>query len=168
MDPHGQASVHAIVDEMLEDGMKVLAVAYKPLQQQILSPEEENGLTLLGYLAFFDAPKQSAATAIEKLQKSHVEVRVLTGDNQDTAVSICRRLGIDTAHTLTGAELALLTDNEIPVKLEHMLWMKLFGTASFWGINMGFWVGMAVVLLIVVLMNVVFWSLKPKNPDQFS
>ena len=119
MDPHGQASVHAIVDEMLEDGMKVLAVAYKPLQQQILSPEEENGLTLLGYLAFFDAPKQSAATAIEKLQKSHVEVRVLTGDNQDTAVSICRRLGIDTAHTLTGAELALLTDNEIPVKLEH-------------------------------------------------
>lgn len=119
MDPHGQSSVHAIVDEMLEDGMKVLAVAYKPLHRQILSPEEETGLTLVGYLAFFDAPKQSAAAAIEKLQKSHVEVRVLTGDNEDTAVSICRRLGIDTAHTLTGAELARLTDNEIPVRLEH-------------------------------------------------
>lgn len=119
IDIHGHASVHAIVDEMLEDGMKVLAVAYKPLRQEAISPEDENGLTLVGYLAFFDAPKQSAADAIAKLQKLHVNVRVLTGDNQDTAVSICRRLGIDTAHTLTGAELERLTDNEISVKLEH-------------------------------------------------
>ncbi len=119
IDIHGYASVHAIVDEMLEDGMKVLAVAYKTMEQETLSPENENGLTLLGYLAFFDAPKQSAADAIEKLQKLHVDVRVLTGDNQDTAVSICRRLGIDTSHTLTGAQLEQLTDNEISVKLEH-------------------------------------------------
>lgn len=119
IDIHGHSSVHTIVDEMLEDGMKVLAVAYKPLSQETILPEDENGLTLLGYLAFFDAPKQSAADAIEKLKKLHVDVRVLTGDNQDTAVSICRRLGIDTAHTLTGAELDHLTDNEISVKLEH-------------------------------------------------
>ncbi len=119
IDVHGYASVHAIVDDMLEDGMKVLAVAYKPLGQETISPEDENGLTLLGYLAFFDAPKQSAADALAKLQKLHVDVRVLTGDNQDTAVSICRRLGIDTAHTLTGAELEHLSDNEISVKLEH-------------------------------------------------
>lgn len=92
IDIHGHASVHAIVDEMLEDGMKVLAVAYKPLRQETISPEDENGLTLVGYLAFFDAPKQSAADAIAKLQKLHVNVRVLTGDNQDTAVSICRLL----------------------------------------------------------------------------
>lgn len=119
IDTHVHASVHAIVDEMLEDGMKVLAVAYKPMEQETISPEDETGLTLLGYLAFFDAPKQSAAAAIEKLQKLHVDVRVLTGDNQDTAVSICRRLGIDTAHTLTGTELEHLTDNEISVTLEH-------------------------------------------------
>lgn len=43
------------------------------------------------------------------------------------------------------------------------IWMDLFGTTSFWGINMGFWAAMAVVLLIVILMNVVFWSLKPKR-----
>ena len=119
IDAEGRASVHAVVDEMLEDGMKVLALAYKALDRQTLSPADEKGLTLLGYLAFFDAPKQSAADAIGKLQQSHVEVRVLTGDNQDTAVSICRRLGIDTAHTLTGAELARLNDNERPVRLER-------------------------------------------------
>lgn len=43
------------------------------------------------------------------------------------------------------------------------IWMDLFGTTTFLGLDMGFWVSMAVVLLIVVLMNVVFWSMKPKN-----
>ncbi len=46
------------------------------------------------------------------------------------------------------------------------IWMDLFGTTSFLGINMGFWAAMAVVLLIVILMNVVFWSLQPKREDQ--
>lgn len=41
------------------------------------------------------------------------------------------------------------------------LWMKLFGTTEFLGLNMGFWISMAVVALIVILMNVVFWSMKP-------
>lgn len=42
------------------------------------------------------------------------------------------------------------------------IWRNLFGTTSFLGIDMGFWVAMTVVLLIVVLMNVVFWSMNPK------
>lgn len=42
------------------------------------------------------------------------------------------------------------------------IWMNLFGTTEFLGIDMGFWVAMAVVLLIVIFMNVVFWSMKPK------
>ena len=45
------------------------------------------------------------------------------------------------------------------------IWMSLFGTTSLFGIDMGFWSGMAVVLLIVVLMNVVFWSMKQKRSD---
>lgn len=115
----GAESVRAIVDEMLEDGMKVLAVAYKPLKEATLSPADEHDFILLGYLAFFDAPKESAAGAIQKLQKLHVGVRVLTGDHRDIAVSVCRRLGIDTAQILTGRELEQLSDDELPVKVER-------------------------------------------------
>ena len=113
------SSVRAIVDEMLEDGMKVLAVAYRPLREATLSQEAEHGFILLGYLAFFDAPKESAAGAIQKLQQLHVGVRVLTGDHRDIAVSVCRRLGIDTVQTLTGRELEQLSEDELPVKMEH-------------------------------------------------
>ncbi len=47
------------------------------------------------------------------------------------------------------------------------LWMLLFGRCEFLGLNMGFWVSMAAVLLIVIVMHVVFWSLKPlKKPEE--
>ncbi len=46
------------------------------------------------------------------------------------------------------------------------IWTSLFGATSLFGVNMGFWAGMASVLLIVILMNVVFWSIKPQNPGQ--
>lgn len=43
------------------------------------------------------------------------------------------------------------------------LWMTLFGTTEWLGLNMGFWVALAAVLLIVILMNVLFWSMKRKR-----
>ena len=115
----GLSSVHAVVDEMLEDGMKVLAVAYRPVTLQALTPDDEHDLILLGYLVFFDAPKASAASAIDKLDALHVRSKVLTGDQKSVAVSICRRLGIDTTAVLTGEALDQLTDNELPVCVER-------------------------------------------------
>ena len=41
--------------------------------------------------------------------------------------------------------------------------MPLFGACEWLGLNIGFWVAMAAVILIVILMNVVFWRIKPKN-----
>lgn len=119
MGADGLSSIHAVVDEMLEDGMKVLAIAYKPLDHESLETVDEHGLILLGYLAFFDAPKHTAADAIRALQDHHVGIRVLTGDQKSVAVSICRRLGIDATETLTGAELEKLSDNELPIKMER-------------------------------------------------
>ncbi len=45
----------------------------------------------------------------------------------------------------------------------NIIWLWLFGTTEFMGLDMGFWVSMSVVALIVVIMNVVFWSMKPKD-----
>lgn len=109
---------HAIVDEMTEDGMKVLAVACRRTSVSVLSGEESDFI-LLGYLGFFDAPKKSAAEAMECLRKLKVDIRVLTGDDQNTAISICSRLGIETDHVLTGAELEQISENELPLLIEQ-------------------------------------------------
>ena len=115
---HALENVHAVTDEMTEEGMKVLAVAYQITGAEELS-KEENSLILLGYLAFFDAPKQSAASAIEKLRQLHVDVRVLTGDERRTTVSVCRRLKIETEAVLTGEELEHLSEDELPLRVER-------------------------------------------------
>ncbi len=46
------------------------------------------------------------------------------------------------------------------------IWMQLFNTTEFLGINMGFWVSMAVTLILVILMNIIFWSQKPYKKDK--
>ena len=46
------------------------------------------------------------------------------------------------------------------------IWIDLFGTTEWLGLNMGFWVANAAVLVIVVIMNVVFWSMKPLLKDE--
>lgn len=43
--------------------------------------------------------------------------------------------------------------------------IKLFGTTQWCGLDIEFWISMAVCLLIVVAMNAVFWNLKPKKSD---
>lgn len=43
------------------------------------------------------------------------------------------------------------------------LWMTVFSTTHWLGLDLGFWVSMAVVALIVVAMNAVFWGMKPQK-----
>ncbi len=119
MDDSPAASLEAVTAEMLDDGRKVLAVACKKMSGTTLAPEDENGLTLLGYLAFFDAPKPSAASAIQKLQELQIGVKVLTGDNARVAASVCRRLGIASGRIFTGQDLEKLTEDELPVAIEE-------------------------------------------------
>lgn len=46
------------------------------------------------------------------------------------------------------------------------VWMKLFGTTTLWGLDMGFWAAMAAVALIVILMNIIFWNMKPNHKQE--
>ena len=41
------------------------------------------------------------------------------------------------------------------------LWLDLFGTTQWLGLDLGFWVALAVVAIIVVGMNVILWHKKP-------
>lgn len=111
-------NAHKIVDEMLEDGMKILAVAVKHSDKDHLSLDDEYGLTLIGFLAFFDSPKSTATAAIKKLKSQNVEIKVLTGDNAAVAESVCRRLKINTDEIITGSDFDLLDDNEVQVQIE--------------------------------------------------
>ena len=121
MEKDRMSSVDSVVDEMLQDGMKVIAVAQKKIEKQDqIMPADENNMILMGYLAFFDAPKKTAKTSVEALKRLKVIPKILTGDQVDVAVSICRRVGIPSEITLTGAELDQMTDDELSKIVEKI------------------------------------------------
>ena len=121
MEKNGMQSVAPVVDEMLQDGMKVIAVARKKIEKQDqIIPTDENNMILMGYLAFFDAPKKTAKTSVEALKRLQVTPKILTGDQADVAASICRRVGISSEIILTGVDLDQMTDDELGKTVEDI------------------------------------------------
>ena len=93
------------------DGFRVVAVAYKemPPEQATYSVADEAGLTLLGYIAFLDPPKETAAAAIAALKQRGVQVKILTGDNDIVTRKICHEVGLMVDRIVLGKELESLT-----------------------------------------------------------
>lgn len=97
-----------------EDGFRVVLVATREFEVADIKPAysvaDEAGLTLHGFLAFLDPPKESAATAIAALHRHGVAVKVLTGDNAVVTAKICREVGLEIGEPLLGRDIAKLDD----------------------------------------------------------
>jgi Mg2+-importing ATPase len=95
------------VEELNNDGYRVLGLAYRefPRDKTAFNVADESGLVLLGYIAFFDPPKDSTAQALARLKDAGVRVKILTGDNALVTRKICRDVGLDINHSVTGDEL---------------------------------------------------------------
>ena len=81
-------------DTLNEKGFRVLAIARKDIEKQSCNVEDESEMILMGYLAFLDPPKESAANAIKALKEHGVRTKILTGDNEKTASHIAKKGGI--------------------------------------------------------------------------
>ena len=96
------------------DGFRVIALAFKemPQAQTSYSVADETRLTLLGYIAFLDPPKETAAPAIAALKARGVQVKILTGDNDIVTRKICREVGLPVDRIVLGSEIEALSPAE--------------------------------------------------------
>ena len=107
------------VNDLSEDGFRVLAVATKKLgAQTTFTKADESDLVLTGYLAFLDPPKDSAAKAITALRLNGVTVKVLTGDNDLVTRKVCSEVGIHAEKILLGSQVEKLTEDELCKEVE--------------------------------------------------
>ncbi len=116
-----QAKLDAVRHDLSEDGLRILAVAYKELphlENKEYTVEDEQNLIFLGLLAFLDPPKQSAGKALANLKKASVEVKVLTGDNEIVTQKICKWVNLDVIGVITGNEIDVLNDQELCLAVE--------------------------------------------------
>lgn len=101
------------VDDLNVKGFRVLAIARKDVEKQSCSVDDECEMILMGYLAFLDPPKESAAGAIKALKEHGVRTKILTGDNEKVTKTICNQVGLEVRNMLLGGDIEKMDDEEL-------------------------------------------------------
>lgn len=104
---------------LAKQALRVLMMAYKHESSIPVMESEvvENELVFAGLVGMIDPERPEAAEAVKVAKEAGIRPIMITGDHQDTAEAIAKRLGIidptDTEdHVFTGAELNDLSDEE--------------------------------------------------------
>ncbi|SPE59096.1 magnesium transporter [Verrucomicrobia bacterium] len=107
------------VNDLSEDGFRVLAVATKKLEKRpAYSKADECDLVLTGYLAFLDPPKDTAIQAITVLCQHGITVKVLTGDNDLVTRKVCKEVGINAQKIVLGSQVETFSDVQLAEAVE--------------------------------------------------
>ena len=103
------------------EGFRVLAVAYKEIDsiKPVYSVADESQLVLLGYIAFLDPPKETAHEAIAALKRHGVTTKILTGDNDLVTRKICKDVGLEFDHIVTGDQIEKISPDELAILAEQ-------------------------------------------------
>ena len=120
--PEYDAKRKLLVDGLNAQGFRVIALAYRQLPacgDCTYSVADESEMVLKGFLAFLDPPKDSAAEAIRKLNKYHVGVKILTGDNDLVTTTICSQVGLPVDRVLLGPAIDELDDAQLSAAAEE-------------------------------------------------
>jgi Mg2+-importing ATPase len=106
--------------QLSELGYRTLAIAYRTMDAKTsYSVEDEANLTLHGLLIFTDPPKKDAHEAINRLDKMAVHVKILTGDNELVAKTICDELKLPVKKVVIGSDLTQMSWTEIKTVVEE-------------------------------------------------
>ena len=102
-------------------GYRILAVASRQVtEKSSYSLDDEKDLTLLGFLIFTDPPKKDAREALSRLKDMGVEVKILTGDNELVAKTICDELKVPVKKIVCGSDLVQMSWTEMKKAVEEI------------------------------------------------
>ena len=127
-------AAHETLTRILHDqahmGGRVIALAMKETEQTHF--DEEHGAerahaldacTFVAFLVLEDPVRATSATAIDFIHRAHIKVTMVTGDNQGTALSVSKKVGIIESWedgVITGDVFAELTDADVLKKAESV------------------------------------------------
>ena len=123
MTPEQKKQIRQQNESWAAGGLRVLAVAYRPLEQmQACSLELEDSCIFLGIAAMLDPPRPESKPAVLTAKKAGIRPVMITGDHPVTALAVAEKTGILEAGDLavTGPGLDQMTDGELERKLEYI------------------------------------------------
>ena len=103
------------VEELSEQGLRVLCFAAKPFAGDTIQAEDENGLTYLGLIAEMDPPRVESKQAVAECKSAGIKPVMITGDHIVTASAIAKEIGIleRPEEAVEGAQLDAYTDEQL-------------------------------------------------------
>lgn len=103
------------INELNDDGLRVLLIGYKlnPAPVGEFSAKDETDLTIIGYLAYLDPPKESTKEALQELKNDNVNVKIFTGDNEAVTRAVALQVGLNVDTVYDGQQIEAATPNEL-------------------------------------------------------
>ena len=110
-------AIRSVTKEFSSRALRVLAVAYRPLEsdgQDYRIEEAEKDVVFLGLVGMMDPPREGAREAIGSCHQARIKTFIITGDHALTAQAIGREIGLsetgDPSPAITGQELKERSD----------------------------------------------------------
>lgn len=116
--PEEQKRISEANEELAGQGLRVLAVAYRPLSRLPDDPtpqEIERDLVFLGLVGMQDPPRPEVPKALETARRAGLRTIMITGDHVATAVAIAKQIGLlrPNGRVISGSELDRLSDEDL-------------------------------------------------------
>ncbi len=119
--PEWRQRIEASNARLAAEGMRVLAVAFKLLDERPAKADEalERNLTLVGLFGMIDPPRPEVKEAVAKCKMAGIRPIMITGDHPLTALAIAKELGIAAAEdrVITGLQLSQMSDEQLSAAL---------------------------------------------------
>ncbi|MBD3215368.1 MAG: HAD-IC family P-type ATPase [Candidatus Lokiarchaeota archaeon] len=108
-------------NEFAENALRVLGIAYKPLQEGYNEDDIEKDFTYLGLAGIIDPARDEVKDSIEEARMAGIRTIMITGDHKITAIAIAKEIGLtDKDEAITGAELEEMTDDDLLRRVENV------------------------------------------------
>ncbi|HNZ06111.1 MAG TPA: HAD-IC family P-type ATPase, partial [Methanothrix soehngenii] len=108
-------AILAEADEMAENALRVLALAWKPISNN--DPVEvncmESGLIFAGLTGMMDPPRKEVPEAIRISKMAGIRTVMITGDHRLTARAIGKELGIGNGEVIEGVQLDRMSSEDL-------------------------------------------------------
>ncbi len=102
------------------DGYRTLGVAFRKVEpQDACAVVAERDMTLAGFAAFLDPPKEGIVAVLDALKKNGVSVVIMTGDNQYVTQKVAHDVGLPTDRIVTGNQMDTMDDAALAYQAEH-------------------------------------------------
>ncbi|MBU4693254.1 cation-translocating P-type ATPase [Mycoplasma sp. CSL7491-lung] len=110
------------VEELSNKSYRVLAIAKKMIEKDVIDFDDENDLEFVGLIAMVDPARVGVKESIQQGFEAGIKPIMITGDHLTTAVAIAKELGIfvEGDRAITGLELSNMDEEELKNEVKHI------------------------------------------------